>query len=462
MNKMMRSIIMVCGAVLAATTLLSGCSIASSNENGDVQESAANVERSEGDELATESASEQFKPNLGSQFSDGRAWVYVILAQDGERENAYACIDKAGTVRFLIPVSPTTNNFSCPTPFKDGYSYLLPISGISEEGYKSIGIVDIEGHVTLFGDEENVLVVAYGGGYVVLERHESDFDSNTYIYEIRDARGNLVETLSGEESSEPSPVRYCGQGVFWFQSYPNDGDVTSFYCCESRTLVEESATQEVEFVDGSDIALIAMSNSGEMKFLSSDGRVTVQPLPEGASHFQSAKVSDGLCVLEADGLVSVEVATGRVRRLPDEYAQRINSTYLGSEPATFYDGRCVLPAKGDDGEWYFQVFDADWNLVFGPIQAMIGESSRYSDDVLSVDGKIYDLQGNVLFSNERDTLASSDGTFICADHLDPNATYGGINGEGNLIYLNEKGEQLFEQLTFTSESKTIELPEWNS
>lgn len=468
MYRKVRMRLMVCALVLVALSL-SGCggsgnefSSSANGATGSSQASGSAMDVKDGDV-----SKQTVEMSEGTAFSDGLAWV---KCRDTETfETFYACVDTNGEVRFSIPVRPTQNNFSFPTSFENGCSYLIPISGVSDEGYESIGIIDSDGNVTTFGDEDGVLVVAYGGGYVVLERHEEVFDTDAYTYEIRDAHGDLVETLNTEDYAAFSGSWYCGQGVFGFQVYPNAGCPTCFFCCSTGTLVEEPASMEVEFAQGSDTAVIGVEDN-ELVLLSSTGETFTKPLPDGMRRVTASPVSEGICVLYADGgIYAYSLNDGACTQLSDEYAQRVTS-----DNAVFYDGRCVLSAKGDDGEFYTLIFDTQWNLITEPLPVMCNEYARYSDDLFSVqyDGtdnsgeesdtfEVYDLEGNVVFTLDHPAAPCEEGVMVSGTDVSYGAGYRGFCGIGNVEYLDSEGSILFDTPQFTDDSQEIELDAWD-
>ena len=437
-----------CVIALGALIPVAGCSSAEGDKIGDEQQV---VQDAPTEQAESEGSIEIF---YGARYSEGLAFVELRTTNSDGYEDTYACIDDDGVVKFSFDINQPDNKLYAMAPFEDGYSYLYPAVGYTEEGYESLGIVDSDGNVTLFGDEEGVLIVAHGGGYVILERHEEGFDSNAYSYEIRDATGELVETLNPDNPSRYVKARYCGQGVFQI----NFEDAGGFYCCKTKKLVQEGTWEDVDFVGDSDTALFYIDGE-EVAFLTSSGDIKYQKIPESLGRIHAAKVNDGLCVLNnGSGLYLLDVSSGELKTLPEEYAKRVDFEYLDSCPATFHDGRCVLQVIGDDNEHYFQVFDTDWNLVFGPVQGHLSDEEVYSDGILTEGNVVYDTDGNVLFETESNILSAGDGVLINAESLNAD---GWFIGFGDVTYLDQSGDPLFAEVTYNENSKVIKLDEWN-
>lgn len=439
------SCVIALGAVLPAT----GCS----SVEGDKLEDEQQVnQETPAEQVESKGSTEIFN---GTGFSEELAFAELRTPSSDGYEYAYACIGKDGIVECYFTADQFDNEFYTMSPFEDGYSYLYPATGYSDEGYESIGVVDTDGNGTLFGDEEGVLIVAHGGGYVILERHEEGFDSNAYSYEIRDATGELVETLNPDNSSRYVKARYCGQGVFQI----NFEDTGGFYCCKTKKLVQEGTWEDVDFVGNSDTALFYIDGE-EVAFLTSSGDIKYQKIPESLGRIHAAKVNDGLCVLNnGSALYLLDVSSGELKTLPEEYAQRVDFEYLDSCPATFHDGRCVLQVIGDDNEHYFQVFDADWNLIFGPVQGNLVNEECYTGGSLTVGNVVYDTDGNVLFESDSFILSAGEGILISADSQN---SYGWFLGHGNVTYSDLNGNPLFDEVAYDETSKPIKLENVNS
>lgn len=366
-----------------------------------------------------------YEIRFGRSYSEDRAWVYYSTTGENHA-NQWGCIDKTGTVLFSIPARTFNIN---PTPFENGVSYLVPSTGSDSEGhFPTIGIVDKQGNLSSLGGEEGEEIAAYGGGFVVLERHEESFDSNSYTYEIYNQECELVRTISAEEQAETCTVAYCGQGVFGFQMYTNGGNPTLFWCSGSDKVVEIEADRIPAFRLGEEWALISSAPDSQLTFLSSSGDIIQRQLPVEVSPFLDGTVSEGIYSVYSEGYyITYNINTDETYVLSDDYAIRADGDYYQGNDPIFHEGLCVLGVVGDDGEDYVQIFDTSWNLVAGPIRATANawDNAIYSEGVVPLVLKdhstskcitsVYDETGEELYQIDGFMSAVSNGVMLLSE-----------------------------------------------
>lgn len=481
------TLLLACALIcLTAMAVLTGCAFGTANTTADTPVDMH--ETSQSSEAANSTSVTDDGSNGGDEvdavltgyaqsFSEGYAWVKYSSDPD-ESQSVYGCIDEDGKVQFYIPEEQVNMQ---PSPFKEGYSYLTPsyIVGATdlEHSIKTIGIVDKSGNVTKLGGEENVLVAAYGGGFTVLERHEEDFDSNSYTYEIYAADGKKVDEKKVDEETS---VFYCGRGVFGFQFDSNEGNPTDFFCGKTGKWVHEPTSQQVEFVGDSDTTLLGVAyydpeDTGyrmQLVFMTDKGDVSTYTPPDDLWNIWDAEVSDGKCVLhDFDGNYYVyDLASDSLTKMPEEYAEKIDEDYHEDVPACFHEGLCVMVAKGSDGDRYLEVFDANWEPQFDPIKIDNGwDYAYYFNGLLTAeptaagsdgspdnhDTVVYDAEGNEVFGVKGYMSPCIDGVFLHAEKADVSGRLQKMgdsqlaqayHAEQVINYLDPDGNPLFDRI----------------
>lgn len=308
-------------------------------------------------------------------YSEGLAWVKFATGKVENELNTYkqhffGAINKQGEMIFRIQYEST--DLVSVTNYSNGYAYVTHTDRL--DVVNSIGEI-----VASYSKDENKNVRAYGDGYVLMEEHYADFDSNGYVYTIYSPNGDVIQTIDTDNYS--NFVRYLGKGVFlcngnlYFSKNGAIMDVNDDSDYHQYYFYEDTAAFGIDYyepdIDG---------GRGKLKLITSDGRKKEVEL--GAEYGwiwddDVLAVKNGICIIYdyENTLIAYNLNDGSFKTMPEEYSNKIDWESINSH--LFFDstGRIALPAKGSDDNYYVLLFDTDWNMIGNPIQIMYPVSS---------------------------------------------------------------------------------------
>lgn len=394
---------------------------------------------------------------IGTYHND-LAWVKY-----GNSDKYWGCIDKKGKMLFQYSCNNFSEiNSSIPPFFENGYAYLKSAKGTQ------IFVIDKSGNIVGSYDQP----VEYGYGYTVVENHYSDFDSAYYEYLIYNPDGKQVETINTTDDTQVT-VRYCGDGVFYFEAY--SGERNYFFFSKKDKLIEynyrrTNVDDPIQFNNG-----LAFTVNDSYSFtktyviINSNGEITeIKAKDEKANLYEKYKMFGakrenqliyGNSIVfydeEEPKLSSYNVANDSFSDFKDtEILERFETHYSGSfnhvdiSPYFNNDG-FLISLVGDDGLGYVTILDYDMNMQTEPIQCNSFEA--YDNGICLINTTIYDMKGNNLYSlsekgYEKAISASDDILFVCGyqsdisiekDYYDNNGkkcNFAALDKDGNLLF----------------------------
>lgn len=371
----------------------------------------------------------------GTSFCDGVALVgYSNSEGDVQGDNHYAIIDKTGSARFVVAAEDPENGspYRLGRDYNDGYFYLVA----SDPGDSAYGLlmIDTEGNVRMKHSrtDQGTGVVAYGGGFAVLQTNESGFDASTYEYAIHDENDETVCTFGPFERA--IDISYVGSGVFSY-TVNDQGRGTSthyFFCPGTGEFAQTEAFMPcpVQFYD--ETAIVGVENDDKDEtytatLLSAEtGEMSTIEIETGdaeGDRYNYGIVKDGTCVLQSNNntyLLTCDMQGGNVHEIDDEYAARMDEASARSKRliAIPGDDRFNFFMRGEDGKLYLLLFDETLKPVGDPIalediglseypESTIGERfageptyQLYDSERLSLLAVVLDPDGNVVCTED--------------------------------------------------------------
>lgn len=293
-------------------------------------------------------------------FHEGRAWIEFFC----DDKYYSGVIDKEGNM--LFRVERNSQDVERPieiTDYSNGYAVVTKPD--------KVDVLNLDGTVVSSHTlNDTTKVKACGDGYVLIEEHYSDFDSNGYIYTIYSPQGEALKTIEAEEES--TFTRYLGKGVFLCNGYMHflssgkeipfngDGHNVHFY--------EDMAPIGIEYADfdkdGYRGVLVFTDATGEI------GNIKLYPEYGWDWDEDTLAIKNNKLVLYdfGAGLSTYNFEDGSFVSMSEDSAGKVVWGDIVS-PLYFDDSeRIALTLQGSDGNYYVALFDSAWNMVTEPIQ----------------------------------------------------------------------------------------------
>ena len=386
----------------------------SSNSTDEIQASDTDTE-DEVDDIQWDYAYDFSEKLAGVKFKTGK----IEERQNSYEQHYFGVINKSGEMIFRID----STNISAVTQFSNGYSYV----SYSDK----IDVIDSSGiTVKSYPIDDSQCVRAYGDGYVLTEVHDSDFDSNGYIYTIYSPTGETIKTI--ETTDYSNFVRYLGKGVFLCNGMMyfvesdkelNVGTESDFHDIYFR---ENKVVLGIDYYDP-DID----GYRGKLKILDLDGQIEeIELYPEYGWDWDGSvlAIKNNLCILYSydyyeSTLITYNLTDKSFAIMPEDSANKVVWDDIHS-PLLFDDsGKIALTMQGSDGNYYVGIFDTEWTMSADPIQ--VRSNSNFVRGFGYSDSGYTFSDNRLIISN----IGISENPETCV-----------YDGNGNLIYkLDEKG-----------------------
>lgn len=369
-----------------------------------------------------------------TSYSNNRAWIEY----EDEHTNYLASIDKSGNEIFRIESQGITSYDS----FSEEYAYLHMQNG-------DLVLINKSGNI-LYSVSETAdnSILAYGGGYVLCERHEDGFDYSRNLYEVYDTNGDVHEINIGGKYGD---ANYCGDGVFGISLRGSWDWTATFYNAETRQWIitpgalvtgdiniqfdNGVACFGIDYFDPDDVGY-----RSALCIITSDGMWYKEPLYMGWNYNDyGCGYHDGVVVLrESKGdIYCYTLESGEYTQLAETYASKAvkgefsDRSGFYSKEVGFKNNRFVLEMKGADNKSYFGIFDKQWNAILEPTtyDKIIGFDGFRLVIVKNRETVVYDENGNMLFSADEinvDTISAYNDGVAMVDvgvYIDTNGNF---------------------------------------
>ena len=358
-------------------------------------------------------------------YREDRAWVYSNQISD---KADWYVLDKEGNVLAGFPALSVMR-----TSFDDGFAHVKKddVCYVLDENCNVVGRMQYS-----YGEED---VVSFGGGYTVIKRDISNFDTVGYEYTIYNVDGSVNGSFVTERERD---VNYLGKGVF--------ATSEGIYCAKgSRWIADLSISSFHPYTFENEQSVITTTYDSENGYggiilLSMQGKVSTVYSESLSNNIVVSNVVDNVCVifdLSYDKIYSFNVISGEIYELPETYYGKIPSWVWNNKPPVPNDGRIVIQLNGADGESYSAIFDTQFNLIAGPVLGSFGNSyegyirAAVNRDML--ESEVYDKNGNFVYSISELNYSTYGEEYSC----------GAIavrNGRNEYAFLDENGNYLFD------------------
>ena len=386
-------------------------------------------------------------------FSSDRAWITYRI----DNEWYLGCVDKEGTILFAYPSSSINEK----SEFINGAAYIA--TGSREE--KTYWIINEAGDILTSSADSNFdSIVAYGGGYFLCYKDQSDFSGASNCYKVIDSTGKIVkEIIYAKEEFTHAEVpgnnlRYLGDGIFSFwKDKRNHSSIVDLYnipdgiefTCEN---IAANCKYHSKFSDG--VAFFGRINLPDI-ILFKDGTYTELNYTTGLGNDVSydSHASEGKVVLcehdssnKIKNMVYYSITDDNYYSLDiyiDNMYTKIPVEDFGQFTYEIVNDRFLVHLLGADNLSYIALIDTCNEIILEPVRCdKATEISCGRIVVRTEDGvTIYDTDGNIVF----DMLGAR--MFLTGNFQDDVAI---LKGEGVEKYIDLQGNDLFDDYNFSN------------
>ena len=345
------------------------------------------------------------------KFSEGLAWIQF---EDQFGKYNTGCINTKGELVFFCPINGMDT-----TAFENGYGYINDL--------RNVYLVDTSGNVLAsypfapssyaYGQESAAFIDGarcWGGGYVLYQECHSNFDTQEFVYSIRDVNGNTLYSFTYEGSTILLDIYYLGDGIF---AYKLQKDVINIYFAKNNTLIKDWNCYRDRIISLNDGTIVFnegwVSSNVDSEFdyayfslTDVNGNARDVEIPK---EYYSYKDQPEVVAYDSDYVLLekkydyyllYDIKNDSFKKYDGEYADKLyweNAVGI-SQSVGLKNGTIAIQVQGKDGEIYALLLDTNFEKICEPIK---GPKFKIEDNLLVISdlfgvsiNKLYDLQGN--------------------------------------------------------------------